>query len=117
VIAELQDRQCRFIVPGDIDGDGQIEIVAAAMDSGLWALQPDGDGTFTPELIDAKSGGFEHATHLADLDKDGQMEIYVASDKQKEFRRYVYVDGEYRKEVIAPIPAMHITWNVQDGVF
>jgi hypothetical protein len=45
------------------------------------------------------------------------MEIYVASDKQKEFRRYVYVDGEYRKEVIAPIPAMHITWNVQDGVF
>jgi hypothetical protein len=117
VIAELQDRQCRFIVPGDIDGDGQIEIVAAAMDSGLWALQPDGDGTFTPELIDAKSGGFEHATHLADLDNDGQMEIYVASDKQKEFRRYVYVDGQYRKEVIAPIPAMHITWNLQDGVF
>lgn len=116
VVAELQDKQCRFLVPGDVDGDGTLDLVAAGMDSGLWLLRRNDDGTFSNTLIDAKSGGFEHASHVADLDGDGKLEIYVAADKQKEFRSYTWNGQSFDKKSIAPIPAMHITWNVQDGL-
>jgi len=111
------EHQTRFIVPGDVDGDGKVEIVAAGMDTGLYVLQPGDDGTFTAELVDKNSGGFEHATHVADLDKDGKLEIYVASDKQRQLRRYTWGDGKWNREKIADFPKNHITWNVQDGVF
>jgi len=117
-VATLEgEKQMRFVVPGDVDGDGAIEIVAAGMDTGLYVLQPGDDGTFTPELIDKNSGGFEHATHVADLDGDGTLEIYVASDKQRQLRRYVWEGGKWNREKIADFPRNHITWNVQDGVF
>lgn len=118
VVATLDDDQCRFLVPGDVDGDGTIELVAAGKDSGLWVLEPKGDGTFTNTLIDKDSGGFEHATHVADLDGDGKVEIYVASDKQKEFRVYKWDGSKYVKTVIGPVgPAdeSFITWNIQNG--
>jgi hypothetical protein len=114
-VARLDDQQCRFLVPGDVDGDGQIELVAAGMKSGLWVLQPQPDGTFTNELIDANSGGFEHATHVADLDGDGKVEIYVAADAQKEFRRYTWNGTGFSRKVIARIPDQHITWNLVDA--
>jgi len=40
VIAEINDRLCRFLTAGDVDGDGQKELVAAAFSSGLWLLRP-----------------------------------------------------------------------------
>ena len=51
------------------------------------------------------------------MDGDGKDELYVASDKQQEFRRYKLVDGKWDKKVIGKIPSAHITWNVQDGTF
>ena len=102
---------------GDVDGDGVTELVAAGYKSGLWLLEPQEDGTFTNQLIDAKSGGFEHATHIADLDKDGTPEIYVAADKQKKLRRYAWDGEKLSKTEIGDIPDDHITWNLQDGVF
>jgi hypothetical protein len=118
--ATLEDEQTRFLVPGDLDGDGKKELVAAGYHSGLWELVPKGDGTFEPTQIDADSGGFEHATHVADLDGDGKLEIYVAADTQKELRRYVW-NAETRKfdrtslGAIGPADRSHITWNLQDG--
>ena len=38
--------------------------------------------SFTKELIDADSSGFEHAAGIADLDGDGRPELYVAADDQ-----------------------------------
>jgi hypothetical protein len=114
-VARLEDQQCRFLLPGDVDGDGQVELIAAGMKSGLWVLQPGEGGTFTPELVDANSGGFEHATHVADLDGDGKLEIYVAADNQHEFRRYTWTGSGFARKVIARIPDGHITWNLQDA--
>jgi hypothetical protein len=117
VIAELDDTQTRFLTAGDVDGDGRRELVAAGMKSGLWLLRPGAAPATAPwakSLIDARSGGFEHAAILADLDGDARDELYVASDNQGEVRRYVWRDGGWRREVIhTRKPAgSAFTWNI-----
>jgi hypothetical protein len=102
VVAEIRDRLMRFLTVGDIDGDGEKEIVAAGFSSGLWLLRPgaDPEAKWQIESIDRDSGGFEHATILTDLDGDGLDELYVASDKHNEVRRYVWDGAELVREVI-----------------
>ena len=51
-------------------------------------------------LIDGTSAGFEHAAVLADLDGDGRDELYVASDKHNQVRRYVWNGKKMAREVI-----------------
>ncbi len=115
-IASLDDRLCRFLTAGDIDGDGRQELVAAAFSSGVWLLRPGSDprGEWKKQQIDADSAGFEHAALLTDLDEDGADELYVASDRHKELRRYTW-NGErlvretiYRRPDDRPI----FTWNL-----
>jgi hypothetical protein len=116
VIATLEDRLTRFLTAGDIDGDGKKELVAATFSSGLWLLRPGDDptGEWSIELIDKNSGGFEHASILTDLDEDGIDELYVASDKQKEVRRYVWDGQKLVREVIyvRPDDRPIFTWNL-----
>ncbi len=114
-VATLDDTQLRFLVPGDVNGDGSTDLVAAAYKSGLWLLQRREDGTFEPTLIDRNSGGFEHATHVADLDGDGKPEIYVAADARREFRVYTWNGQSFDRKKIATIPKTRITWNLSDG--
>ncbi len=120
VVGTLDDQQCRFLAPGDVDGDGQLEIVAAGYKTGLYVLELGEEGTWTPTLIDADSGGFEHSTNVADLDGDGTLEIYVANDVDKKdergaLRRYVWNGTSYDRSEISEIAPLHITWNLQDA--
>ena len=72
VIATLDDRLTRFLTAGDVDGDGNKELVAATFKQGVWLLRPaSGGGARGSEQLDADSGGFEHAAILTDLDGDG----------------------------------------------
>ena len=116
VIAQLQDRLCRFLTVGDIDGDGKKEMVAAPFGSGLWLLRPGSDpnASWVKTRIDKKSGGFEHAAILLDLDGDGKDELYVASDTQGELRRYTWNGASWDKEVILSreVPRSVFTWNL-----
>ncbi len=116
VIARIQDRLCRFLTVGDIDGDGDQEMVAAAFSSGLWLLSPGRDprGEWSVESIDRASAGFEHAAYITDLDGDGTDELYVAADEQGEVRRYVWVNGRPRRTVIhrREHPRAQMTWNI-----
>ncbi|NRA00876.1 MAG: VCBS repeat-containing protein [Myxococcales bacterium] len=113
-VAEIPDRFSRFLTVGDIEGDGDKEMVVAGFISGLWLLRPQPDGVWKIESIDRNSGGFEHASMLADLDEDGRDELYVASDNEKLVRRYEW-DGtrlvgrviHRRKE-----PGSVFTWNL-----
>jgi hypothetical protein len=117
VIATIDDRLCRFLTAGDVDGDGKREIVAAAFKSGLWLLRPGANPheRWTVTSIDRNSSGFEHAARLADLDGDGRDELYVASDDQGEVRRYVWRDGRFEKEVIhrRAVPGSAFTFNIE----
>lgn len=119
VAATLDDKQTRFLVPGDLDGDGKKELVAAAMKTGLWVLKDNGDGTWTTQNIERNSSGFEHTAYEADLDGNGQLELYVASDDQRELRSYVYNPATrlYDKTVLGPIKKGTITWNMTTGSF
>ncbi len=120
LVSSIDDDQCRFLVYGDANLDGKPDFVAAAKSTGLWLLTRTDDGTFSNTLIDKDSGGFEHATHMADLDGDKKLEIYVAADDQKEFRQYKWNGASFDRKVIGaigPADVSHITWNIQDGVF
>jgi hypothetical protein len=115
VIAEIRDRLCRFLTAGDVDGDGKQELVAAAFQSGLWLLKPGAAGAkWKVTSIDRSSGGFEHAAILADLDGDAMDELYVASDKHNEVRRYVWDGKKLTREVIYKRKAGGgvFTWNI-----
>jgi hypothetical protein len=116
VIATLDDFQCRFLTAGDVDGDGRVELVAAAMKSGIWLLKRQG-GLWKVSLIDPDSSGYEHATYIDDLDGDGVQEIFVASDDQKELRMYRWNGKDFSKTVLSGIPENRITWNVVTGRF
>jgi hypothetical protein len=116
IIATIPDRLCRFLTAGDVDGDGKKEMVAASFSKGLWLLRPGKDpkSEWGVESIDRDSGGFEHAALLTDLDGDGADELYVAADVQGELRRYVWVRGRAKREVILKrdIPMSRMTWNI-----
>ena len=116
VIATIPDRLCRFLTAGDVDGDGKKEMVAASFSKGLWLLRPGKDpkSEWGVESIDRDSGGFEHAALLTDLDGDGTDELYVAADVQGELRRYVWVRGRAKREVILKrqVAMSRMTWNI-----
>jgi hypothetical protein len=116
IIATIPDRLCRFLTAGDVDGDGKKEMVAASFSKGLWLLRPgkDAKSEWGVESIDRDSGGFEHAALLTDLDGNGTDELYVAADVQGELRRYVWVGGRAKREVILKreIPMSRMTWNI-----
>jgi len=116
VIAEIEDSLSRFLTVGDVDGDGKNEMIAAAFSSGLWLLRPGADpnAKWKAELIDRDSAGFEHAAILTDLDGDGVVELYVASDRHKEVRRYVWDGRRMKREVIYKRPDNRpiFTWNL-----
>ena len=120
-IATIDDRQTRFLVPGDFDGDGTVELVAAAFTSGLYILEPptEKDGTWTTTRFDQNSGGFEHAIWPADLDGDGQLELYVAADTQRELKKYTWnaERSTFDKELLGRLDESVITWNITDGSF
>jgi hypothetical protein len=115
-VARIDDRLCRVLTAGDVDGDGRKEIVAAAFKSGLWLLRPGAEAgsAWSVTSIDRASSGFEHAAILTDLDGDGRDELYVASDDQGEVRRYVWQDGRFASEVIhrRAVPGSALSWNL-----
>jgi outer membrane protein assembly factor BamB len=60
---------------GDLDGDGDLEIVAQTEEKGLYALEHDGKVKWAKDW-----GGGNSAPILADLDADGKLEAIFASD-------------------------------------
>jgi hypothetical protein len=116
VVARIDDRFCRFLTAGDVDGDGNKEMVAAAFRSGVWLLKPGKDpkAEWTVSNIEKDSSGFEHAALLTDLDEDGKDELYVAADEQGELRQYVWKDGSPVRRTILkrPDPKAVWTWNI-----
>ncbi|MBD3234989.1 MAG: hypothetical protein GF315_14800 [candidate division Zixibacteria bacterium] len=114
VVAELPDMLCRFLCAGDVDHDGDKEIVASPLRSGVWVLEHK-NGNWSKKKIAENSSGFEHATLITDLNADGKNEIYVAADDQQVLRRITYNGTEYVVQDLIPIPEDNITFGVMPG--
>ncbi len=115
-VATLADTLCRFLIAGDVDGDGRKEMVATTNKSGLWLLRPGADprGAWSVESVDRDSSGFEHAAILADLDGNRADELYVANDGRSEVNRYVWQGGAPVKTTLYTHPGglSGFTWNI-----
>ena len=112
-VATINDRLCRFLVSGDVDGDGDNELVAASFSSGIWVIEKEGEH-WKSNCIEPNTGGFEHAIYLADLDGNGKVELYVGDDKHGALKRYEYQDGGYESAEIQKrlIPSKAMVWNI-----
>lgn len=117
VVAPLHgERQGRFLVAGDLDGRGSPSLVATGMGTGVWRIDR-GPAGYQARVIDGGSGGFEQAAHLADLDGDGRLELYVMSERAgepRELRRYRFFDGGLEREVLLTLPGEGIVWSIAD---
>ena len=109
VIATLPDTKCRFLNAGDVDADGKTELIASGFKCGLWMIKPTGQGWVT-QLIDADSSGYQHATTLADMDGDGRLEIYVATDDKQRVRRYRWTGEQFDRTDLFTLTKGDITW-------
>ena len=114
-VANIHDAQCRFLVAGDVDGNGKTELVAAAMKTGLWLIRPGDAEPWKTESIDKDSSGYEHSVFLADMTGDGKPEIYVAADDQHAFNAYTWNGSGFDKSEVIPLEGSIITWNVTQG--
>ncbi len=112
----LKDEQCRFLVPGDFDHDGTIDLVAAGYHSGLWIARQSEEG-WTTTLIDKDSSGFEHTSYASDIDGDGRVELVVAADNQSSLIIYRWNGSDFDKEKIGEIAPNTFTWNIVQGLF
>jgi len=113
----LKDEQCRFLVPGDFDHDGKIDLVAAGYHSGLWIARQTEGGTWETTLIDKDSSGFEHTSYATDIDGDGKAELVVAADNQASLNIYRWNGTAFDKEKIGDIAPNTFTWNIVQGNF
>jgi hypothetical protein len=115
-ISPLRDGFIATVAVGDVDGDGEPEVVAASGSGFVYAWRSDGSELSgwpvemigrTPEEFggaDAWDNGFAGAPTLVDLDDDGTLEVIVAGMDQ---RLYVFDYsgapwGPYPIELCAP---------------
>jgi hypothetical protein len=119
VLATLPgEKQARFLVSGDVDHDGTTEWVITGMRTGVWLLEPPeaAGGPFSATQVDGSGRGFEQAAHVADLDGDGRVELYVAHEPDsgpRQVRRYVW-PGPTRT-VLHTLDGLGLVWGIADG--
>jgi hypothetical protein len=115
-VGEVPDRQMRVLAAGDVNGDGKKDLVGSSLKKGIWLFEKQGL-EWKVANIDDNSSGYEHPLHLADLDGDGVLEIYVAAEDQGELNVLRWKDGKFVKELVVPLNKGDITWNITDGRF
>ncbi|MBW7885395.1 MAG: VCBS repeat-containing protein, partial [Caldilineaceae bacterium] len=87
----------RWVDTGDLDGDGDIDVLAADRDANtIWWFEnrfnQSGAVTFTPHLVVNDALGVRDV-HAADIDGDGDMDVYSASDTDNTIAWYENLDG------------------------
>ncbi|HEY8470943.1 MAG TPA: VCBS repeat-containing protein [Longimicrobiales bacterium] len=79
----------------DFDGDGDLDVVAGDMSTGIVWVERAGDGSWKKNKL---ADGYAHDLAVADLDGDGQLDLVVA-DKKGAYLLYGRGGGVTREEV------------------
>ena len=67
---------------GDVDGDGEVELVIATHDQGVIAVaEPQADGSFKPVEVYRQADTFIHEIEIGDLDGDGAQEFFATPSR------------------------------------
>lgn len=64
---------------GDLDGDGDLDLVVGPNSGRFAVLINDGTGTFGPAVTYSTAGSQARAVALGDLDGDGDLDVVVGS--------------------------------------
>ena len=84
-----------FTASGDLDGDGDADLVVANSDEGnLSVLLNDGSGGF-PTHVEYYTGGYPSCLALADLDGDGDLDLAVSNQGNQALVRLNNGDGTF----------------------
>ncbi|MEW6752090.1 MAG: VCBS repeat-containing protein [Candidatus Latescibacterota bacterium] len=68
------------ICAADLDGDGNLDLVASDTDVGLYWFANDGRGRFTRHVIHSRTGEWLERHAVADIDGDGRPEIVIVDN-------------------------------------
>ncbi|MCH8828478.1 MAG: VCBS repeat-containing protein [Planctomycetes bacterium] len=101
----------RTIVAGDVDGDGDIDVITASYDDDrvLWYENIDGDGTVWARRILTSSADGARSVAVADVDGDGDLDILSASTYDHSIRWFEN-DGAAN-----PLFAVHVLSSGEQG--
>ena len=64
----------------DLDGDGDLDLVAADTDVGLYWFENDGKGHFTRHVIHTRSGEWLERHAVVDINGNGRLEIVIVDN-------------------------------------
>ena len=117
VVTALPSDMCRFLNLGDIEGDGQLEILASTRSAGIFRIfQTDGVWENQSEVSALQSGGFEHSSVLLDIDGDGSDELFVADDDNSRVLMWYWDEGRERLRKVELLDrsdqGTYLTWGV-----
>ncbi len=114
IVGVLEDAiKSRALVIGDIDGDGENELIIGtrAIDVGdygktyLYVYKYDkGASAWTRQTLDTSEPLGFHCVTLADLDGDGRLAIIASDDGKGMIKAYRFRDGVWHSEVILSRP-------------
>ena len=93
----------RSLSSGDIDRDGDLDLVIASTEVGLYVYENDGAGQFAPVPMDLGPLADLHVFNavLADLDNDGWKDLFIATYLTGNYT-WRNVEGRFGPE--APVP-------------
>lgn len=68
-----------YVDAGDLDGDGDIDLVSASFSNGrfYWHENTDGAGSFTPGGTEIDVMDSAQSMIMADMDRDGDLDVVV----------------------------------------
>ncbi len=78
----LQQYQAAVLQPADLDGDGDVDFVAAVAyphSKIIWFENTDGHGNFGAEQLITTAVDYPRNLHVADIDNDGDLDLFSAS--------------------------------------
>lgn len=108
----------RSVAAGDVDGDGDPDVVASCFDGdSLWLLQSDGAAApdFSPLPLATGLNG-PRTVALADLDRDGDLDVAAVAGGDNEVSWLANRGGQVRFDATATAPAE--LWNdVEEDLF